>query len=315
MTSSNATKNLLALSFVKGVGTKTLATLSNYKNFADFRIDDFTSLNKRLINALNKAKTANADFWQTAMKEAEEQITWAEKNDTRILSFFDADYPSLLKTSKEDPCILYVQGKLHTDDKKSVAVIGTRKASYQGELLTERITKYLVEQGQSIVSGLAFGCDAVAHRTAIKHGGHTVAVLAHGLQTLQPAAHKQLAKEILASGGAIISQYPFGTKPAGKLYVIRDRTQAALSRGVVMVQSNLGGGSLHASRAALADNRWLAVPIRPSQEKSEPMFDANDDLISGDKAKIEAVLRQQITHQQLANIYALKHEDELSKLI
>lgn len=152
MTISNSTKNLLALSFVKGVGAKTLATLTNCKNFADFCIDDFTSLDKRLINALNKAKTANADFWQTAMKEAEEQIVWAEKTETRILSFFDADYPSLLKTSKEDPCILYVQGKLHTDDKKSVAVIGTRNASYQGEQLTERITKHLVEQGQILLA-------------------------------------------------------------------------------------------------------------------------------------------------------------------
>lgn len=101
----------------------------------------------------------------------------------------------------------------------------------------------------------------------------------------------------------------------GKLYVIRDRTQAALSTGVVMVQSNLGGGSLHASRAALADNRWLAVPMRPAQEENESMFDANEGLTSGDKAKIGTVLGQQITHQQLASIHALEHESELSKLI
>lgn len=129
---SNATKNLLALSFVKGVEVNKLAILSGHNNFDKFCINDITALSQPLADTLAKAKAVQSNFWQLALKEAEEQISWAEKTNTRILSFFDADYPSLLKTSKFDPCILYCQGKLHADDKKSVAVIGMVSSYFCG---------------------------------------------------------------------------------------------------------------------------------------------------------------------------------------
>jgi DNA protecting protein DprA len=208
-----------------------------------------------------------------------------------------------------------VKGNLAPQPEKSVAVIGTREPTAHGELIARRIAKFFAEQGWSIVSGLAIGCDALAHKAALEHGAHTVAVLAHGLQTIAPSRHKGLAQEILDSGGALITEYRYGQGIQKQQYVKRDRIQAGIAQGVVMVQSDLVGGSLHASRASVEYGRWLAVPIATDRDREygEPKVQANLLLANGDDRERSSLLR--CSTQDLRRVFILRSRDDYVQLL
>lgn len=169
--------------------------------------------------------------WREAKDWADNQIATAEGCGARIVSAVDDEYPALLAATRDDPFLLFVRGRFCGRQQKSVAIIGTREPTPHGRLIAQRITGFFVERHWSIVSGLAPGCDALAHQTAIEAGAHTVAVLAHGLHMIAPARHKGLAQDILDAGGALVSEYPFGANALGARFVKRDRTQAGMSLG------------------------------------------------------------------------------------
>lgn len=233
------------------------------------------------------------DSWNAAGIAVEEQLEAAQRSGVRILSFLDPEYPKLLSQSGDDPGIIYIKGSLHIFPMKSVAIIGTRHPTDDGMIAAEDITRRFVERGWSIVSGLALGCDVLAHETALTLQGHTVAVLAHGLQTISPRQHRGMADRIVDSGGALISEFPFGKGASKAFFVKRDRTQAALSQGVVMIQSSLGGGSLHAARASLKNDRWLAVPTTTERDRLDAaeQVAANLVLTATEKARAVELLR------------------------
>ena len=224
---------------------------------------DFSKLRELVREALEDGKpisTLEHLLSQEGGNLAEEQVEQAERLGCKILSPLDEGYPVLLAATNDFPLILWVKGRLPAISERSVAIIGPREPTRHGEIIATRMSTYFVSEGWSVVSGLAKGCDAAAHRAALAAGGHTVAVLAHGLQTISPKEHKELAAQIVDQGGALVSEFPIGWPPQGGQFVQRDRTQAGLSQGVVMVQSGLNGGSLHAPRAALKYGRWVAVP-------------------------------------------------------
>jgi DNA processing protein len=161
---------------------------------------------------------------------------------------------------------------------------------------------------------LALGCDAIAHSTALRAKGHTLAVLAHGLQTLVPTQHQSLADAILAGGGALLSEFPFGRPPIAQQFVKRDSTQAGLAQGVVMIQSDVRGGSLHASRAALDYQRWLAVPYPTDKdlEKAEPKIQANLLLAHGTPHQKADLLR--CAPEALDHVMILRGRDDYARM-
>lgn len=275
---SPATRLLLSLSMLRGVGPAALKKASLLKGFSEQTIDQVANSVPPIARALS-----DRDSWDIAQDAAEKQVLEAEKHQARILSPMDAEYPRLLAATKDDPFILYVKGSLATCPDKSVAIIGTREPTAHGVMIAERIAYFFAERGWSIVSGLAIGCDAIAHQAALASGAHTVAVLAHGLHMIAPARHKKLAHDILASGGALVSEYPFGQNVQSQQYVKRDRTQAGMAQGVVMIQSDVKGGSLHASRASLNYGRWLAVPYPTDRDRGagEPKIQANLVIAEG----------------------------------
>ncbi|MCK6844201.1 DNA-processing protein DprA [Klebsiella pneumoniae] len=197
----------------------------------------------------------------------------------------------------------------------SVAIIGTREPTAHGVQIAQRISRFFAERGSSIVSGLALGCDAIAHETALRCGGHTVAVLAHGLQMISPSKHKDLAERILESGGALVSEYPFGQSVQAQQFVKRDKTQAGLADGVVMIQSDLKGGSLHASRAALEYGRWLAVPYPTDRDRAndEPKIQANLLIADGAPGPKTALLR--CRESALSHIVVLRSKEDYQRLL
>jgi DNA processing protein len=278
-------RRLLALSFLKGVGPMALRHVAALPSFVD-EADREVALR---VSRVGKAMS-EVGAWSAAQQEAERQEREARARDARITCFLDPEYPELLLATPDAPPILYVRGHLPSTT-QSIAVIGTRHPTEHGTTIATRITQYLVQNGQSVVSGLALGCDATAHTAALAHNGHTVAVLAHGLQIIAPASHKKLASDIVESGGALVTQYPFGTEPLPAQFVQRDKTQAGLARGTVMIQSDVQGGSLHASRASIGYGRWLAVPFPTERDRAagEPKIGANL-LLSGDDAAAKTQL-------------------------
>ena len=242
-------------------------------------------MDRRLARALKEP-----GVFERAQAIARQQLENADSQDAWILCAVDPDFPTLLKNTDDGPMFLYVRGGLGSLVEKSIGVIGTREPTHHGVLIAERLTHHFAEQGWTIVSGLAVGCDAAAHRAALAAGGKTVAVLAHGLQTVAPGQHEALAEEIVSKGGALVTEYAYGVEPAPHQFVQRDRLQAGLAKGVAMIQSDLDGGSLHASRAALRYGRRLAVP-RPTTvdiEAAESEIKANVLLADGsDEEKME----------------------------
>ncbi len=275
---SPRTRRLLALAMLKGVGSKSLQRVLCVPNFEQAPISGLWPYLLRNTSE-NFDKTAIG----LAETEAQKQIDFAQKSHARIISSVDSDYPKLLGNTPDAPQFLFIKGNLAPSSARSIAIIGTRKPTDHGKVITRRVTGFFVDQGWSVVSGLAIGCDAIAHEAVLEGNGHTVAVMAHGLQTVAPARHKKLATCILEAGGALVSEYHFGQEPLPWNFVKRDRTQAGLAEGVVMVQSDLAGGSLHASRAAIDYKRWLAIPYPTRQDVSwqESKIQANLLLADG----------------------------------
>ena len=272
-------RRLFELSFLRGVGAVTLRKLvSERRDVASATIEDLRFMDKRLAKAL-----LDPEALEGAQALATQQLEQADRDDARIMASVDPDFPALLGATDDAPSFLYVRGDPGALQARSVCVIGTREPSRHGLLITERLTLYFAERGWTIVSGLALGCDAAAHRAALACGGRTVAVLAHGLQTVAPKQHAELAEAIVAKGGALVTEYPYGADVAPHQFVQRDRIQAGLSRGVVMVQSDLDGGSLHASRASLRYGRLLAIPraTQSDVEVAHPKIKANRVLADG----------------------------------
>ncbi|GAB4565829.1 MAG: hypothetical protein Tsb007_37540 [Rhizobacter sp.] len=288
---STSTKLLLTLSAIKGVGPAALKKISALPNYWDLDLVKLSDAVPQIARAIEGQESERV--WEQAQLWADQQLAAAEKYGARILSPADAEYPRLLADTKDDPFLLFVKGKLAAEGQQSVAIIGTREPTLHGVMIAKRITHFFVERRWSIVSGLALGCDAIAHQATLDSGGHTVAVLAHGLQMISPSKHSELARQILDAGGALVSEYPFGRTVLGAQFVKRDRTQAGMSQGVVMVQSDIKGGSLHASRAALDYRRWLAVPYPTDRDRDneEPKVQANLVIADGTDAERANLLR------------------------
>ncbi|MHB1530148.1 MAG: DNA-processing protein DprA [Acidiferrobacteraceae bacterium] len=307
---SPATRVLLTLSMLKGVGP---ASLRKVAAIPDFLGEKPTTLGRQVSQIARSLETEDA--WHLACEKAERQIEAVEMAQARVISAADPEYPRRLAATKDDPFILYVKGKLAPDGDHSVAIIGTREPTAHGIQIAQRVSKFFAEKRSSIVSGLALGCDAVAHETALQCGGHTVAVLAHGLQTISPSKHKELAERILESGGALVSEYPFGQSAQAQQFVKRDKTQAGLADGVVMIQSDLKGGSLHASRATLEYGRWLAVPYPTDRDRAnnEPKIQANLLIADGAPGPKTDLLR--CDEFALSRIVVLRSKEDYRRLL
>ncbi|WP_374291758.1 DNA-processing protein DprA [Paenirhodobacter enshiensis] len=307
---SHKTRTLLALSMLKGVGPAALRKIAAVRGFEKMPKDEL-----RLHLPRNTAAATSPNAWQQADGEADRQIELATTAGAHIISSADLEYPTLLTETRDDPQILFVKGRFASSAEKSVAIIGTREPTDHGSVITQRLTNFFVSEGWSIVSGLAIGCDAIAHEAALDAGGHTVAVLAHGLQTVAPSRHKKLAQRIFEAGGALVTEYRFGQEPLPTNFVKRDRIQAGMAQGVIMVQSDVTGGSLHASRASIDYGRWLAVPYPTEQDigRKEPKVQGN--LLLADGTPQEKATLLKCDHISLRKLIVLRGRDDYGRMI
>jgi DNA processing protein len=215
---------------------------------------------------------------------AEAEIAAVRKLGGDILLLDDGVYPSSLREIYDPPIVLYVKGAWSEClDQPCVGVVGSRKCSTYGQNSAMMLARDLAQRGITVVSGFARGIDAAAHRGALVAGGRSVAVLGTGIDEVYPRDHKKLAEEVLANGGALVSQFPLGTPPVSENFPYRNRIISGLSLGIVVVEAAENSGSLITARLAMEQNREVfAVPGNITSRNS---FGTNY-LIKGAGAKL-----------------------------
>ena len=225
------------------------------------------------------AKTGSAvAAWESYPKKVSRtgcEVDWeaelgqARKFGVQIVTPADADYPSQLRDVPGAPLALYVKGSVAALKKPMVAVIGTRRATEYGRSCANRLAYDLCKAGWGVVSGLALGTDAEAHRGALDADGLTVGVIGSGLDRFYPEENRELAREIVEKGGAVVSEFPFGRPPDQQTFPIRNHVVAALARGVVAVEAPARSGTLITTGIAADLGRTImAVPARVDNRMS-----------------------------------------------
>ncbi len=246
------------------------------------------------------------------------ESVWAEiqSRGLKVVTWDCEDYPQQLREIDAPPPILYTLGDFDPRDRWAVAIVGTRRMSSYGEAVTRELGRTLAGSGVTVVSGLARGIDGVAHEAALDAGGRTIAVLGSGLDQIYPPEHRKLARKIIENG-AVISDYPIGTRPEAKNFPPRNRIISGLSKVVIVVEAGEGSGALITADFAAEQGRDVfAVPgdIHRSTSKgvnhliqsgAEPMLSPKDIL---EALNMEAVARQEFVSRSLP-------EDETERLI
>ena len=199
---------------------------------------------------------------------SEKEIAFLERYGIRALSLYDADYPQRLLPAYDAPVLLFYKGNANLNPTRSVSIVGTRRNTDYGKQVTEKIIQDLAAYDVMIVSGLAFGIDAIAHKQALKQGLSTIAVLAHGLASLYPPEHSQLSKQMLKQGG-LITEYISHVRAEKHQFPIRNRIVAGISDCTIVTETAVKGGSMITADLANGYHKDVfAFPGRISDFKS-----------------------------------------------
>lgn len=248
-----------AFNLIEGIGPigfkKLLAGFASLKQAwsADYNQLSRTGLEKGQIeNIINQRPKINPD----------REIEKVNKAKVELIIIKDENYPRLLKEIYNPPALLYIRGQLKPEDEISLAVVGTRKLSHYGKQITPIITADLARAGLTIVSGLAKGIDALAHRAALSANGRTIAVLGSAVdkKSVYPFVNQGLSEKIIQNG-ALISEYPVGTQARPQYFPQRNRIISGLSRGTLVIEAPEKSGALITAQNALEQNREVfAIP-------------------------------------------------------
>lgn len=192
--------------------------------------------------------------------DLQKDLEFIHRYKIKVISFQDPSYPANLKPFPISPPLLYVRGDILDEDCKAVAIVGSRRATPYGKLMAERFGRELAEAGITVVSGMARGIDTAAHGGAIKAGGRTIAVLGCGLDIVYPPENRTLMEKITTSG-AVVSEFPLGTRPFAGNFPKRNRIISGLSLGIVAVEASLDSGVFSTVRWAAEQGRDVfAIP-------------------------------------------------------
>lgn len=234
---------------------------------------------------------------------AGEEIRFLQKYHIRPLFITDANYPRRLLNCYDPPILLYQKGTADLDAQRMIAIVGTRNPSDYGLSLTESLLQSLSDHHPTIVSGLAFGIDAAAHRQSLKLQLPTLGVLAHGLKHLYPGQHRSLARQIIDAGGGLLTEFRSSEKPSKHHFPSRNRIVAGLCDAVVIIESGIKGGSMvTASLAAGYHRDVFTFPGKVTDTKSTGcnwlIQQQQAQLLSGAQDLIEAMGWKKVMGQQ-----------------
>lgn len=282
-------KQIIALQELPRIGKKKVLDLgSKITGFiSDEELCDYFLGLQSAKSSRSTARLTEQDFKQ-ALKQAEIKLDKTQQAGISWISCYDASYPAVLNDvmsedgkRSESPVMLYYKGDLQLLSSASIAIIGSRNASPQAEKAATFLAKNFAARGLPIVSGLALGCDTAAHLGALAaESGKTIAVLGNGLDSVYPSENSDLAAQILAQGGLLISEYALGQKAANYTLVARDLIQAGISKAVIVAQSKIDGGSMHAAIAAANSGKHLyAVKYSDLEFDSSDCNRGNHELV------------------------------------
>jgi DNA processing protein len=256
----------LAISLTPGLGPTKARKLVEHFGLAEavFRVS-LTELESTGIQAVSAQSLATGK----SAELAREEIARAAAADVTMISLDDPSYPPRLKEIYDPPLILRVRGNAEVLTKPGIAMVGTRHPTPYGSGMAERLACDLAAQGLVIISGMARGVDTSSHRGAISAKGKTVAVFGTGVDVIYPKENSRLAEQILALGGALISEFPLGTFAAPQNFPIRNRIISGMSVGVLVVEAAEYSGTRITARCALEQNRDVfAVPGNVTNKNS-----------------------------------------------
>lgn len=216
------------------------------------------------------------------MTRAEEEMMFIEKNGIKPLFYLDKDYPKRLQHCHDSPMMLYYKGNADLNAEKTVGIVGTRNITDYGRYVVEKLIEDLATDNVMIISGLAYGVDAAAHRAALKYDLATVGVLGHGMQTIYPAENRKLSTNMIEKGG-ILTEFVSGTQPDRENFPKRNRIVAGMIDCLVVIESALKGGAMITAEIANSyDREVFAMPGRVGDIYSEGC----NQLIKTNKANL-----------------------------
>lgn len=205
-----------------------------------------------------------------AFAEQEEELKFIEKYKIKTLFLSEDDYPKRLLHCYDPPTLLFYRGNANLNTSKIISVIGTRSSTDYGKMMVEKILEELAPHQPLVVSGLAYGVDAIAHKYCVKNNLPTVAVLAHGLDKIYPSQHTSLAKEMIINGGGILTEFRKEIKPDRHNFPERNRIVAGMCDATIVIETGIKGGSMITANLAYSYNRDVfAVPGKITDSKSE----------------------------------------------
>jgi DNA processing protein len=250
-------RDLIALHLVTGIGPRLTSALLS-------RFGSASAVLRASVQELREipylGAKAEALTRALANPDVAKECAQIEKHGVHLRVLGQPDYPANLATIEDVPHLLFVRGTIEKRDEKAIAIVGSRACTSYGKRWAERIGEDLARAGWTIVSGLARGIDACAHRGALKANGRTLAVLAGGLSKIYPPEHKELADEVAASG-ALITESCMGMEPMATLFPARNRIISGLSRAVVVIEAAEKSGALISARLAAEQGREVfAIP-------------------------------------------------------
>ena len=251
-------RDLIRLTLVPGVGPLTgrallerFGSATQVLNASTEALREVPGVGPKVASKIAKARSEI---------DAEFELDLCRKANVKVLPRGGANYPAPLDEIPDPPSLLYLRGDYLAGDPLAIAIVGSRRCTPYGMRVAERLGASLARVGITVVSGLARGIDAAAHRGALKAGGRTIAVLANGLSDIYPPEHLDLSREV-SEAGAIISEMPMRQGPLAGLFPQRNRIISGLSLGVVVVEATPRSGSLSTARHAMEQNREVfAVP-------------------------------------------------------
>ncbi|MCX7956373.1 MAG: DNA-processing protein DprA [Endomicrobia bacterium] len=243
--------------------------------------------------------------------EPDKELYILSKNNIKLITYYDDDYPVMLKYLADPPILLYVDGELKEIDNFSLSVVGTRTPTSYGKAVIEYLIKELSKYNFTIVSGLAYGIDTLAHKYAIDNGLRTIAVIGNGLGVYYPASNKELQRKI-AKCGAVISEFPYNRRPDKLTFPRRNRIIAAFSLGTVVIEADIKSGALITSDYAVDLGKDVfAIPGSIFSKKSRG---TNYLIKKGAKmvTEVDDIIEEIITMSNLIKD-KLKHEKFIDK--
>jgi DNA processing protein len=304
-------KYWLGFNLVKGVGPAKVQALLN--NFGDLR-SAWHAREVELRKIGFDRRAIDSFFATRAELDLDLCLADVQAIGVSLLTWNSEAYPSYLREIDGAPPLIYVHGSLEEIDRWAVAVVGTRRLTSYGRQVTQELVTGLVLNGVTIVSGLARGIDAIAHKTALDHGGRTIAVLGSGPDCIYPPENRSLARQIVNGRGAVITEYGMGVQPEAKNFPPRNRIISGLSLGVIVVEAGDRSGAGITARFALEQGRDVfAVPgniYSPASVGTNRLIQQGAKLVAGVDDVLEELNLAMVLEHSAVQLALPETEDE-----